>query len=108
MTDDSCAADNVNSARSIPYSLSNPSATVESCLAQCKTAGYAVCGLSYGGECYGGAALSSASSTIADSKCSMKCNGDAAQTCGGPNALDVYLSKTVSGGSGLVVRIERG
>ncbi|ORY92817.1 hypothetical protein BCR35DRAFT_349137 [Leucosporidium creatinivorum] len=92
-----CYSDNMNNVRFLPYTLSNPSSTIESCLEACKSAGYAVCALEYGGgECYAGAALSSASTVLAASKCSMTCNGDSTKTCGGPDALDVYLSTSVA------------
>ncbi|KAI5477385.1 WSC and DUF1996 domain containing protein [Pseudohyphozyma bogoriensis] len=90
-----CMADLVNSARSLPYTLTNDG-TASGCLDECAAAGYAVCGLSYHGECYGGAALSSASTVLAASKCAMTCTNDASETCGGSAALDVYLSTTVA------------
>ncbi|ORY75303.1 hypothetical protein BCR35DRAFT_292930 [Leucosporidium creatinivorum] len=93
-----CALDNINGARSLPYTLTNSAKTISGCLALCKTAGYAVCALSYMGECYGGAALSSASTTLPASSCAMACSGDSTgkTTCGGSNALDVYISKTIA------------
>jgi hypothetical protein len=96
--DSRCALDNINGARSLPYTLTNSAKTISGCLAAAKAAGYAVAALSYMGECYAGAALSSASTTLDASRCMMACSGDSTgkTTCGGSNALDVYISKTVS------------
>ncbi|GAA5847516.1 hypothetical protein JCM3766R1_005338 [Sporobolomyces carnicolor] len=88
-----CYTDLVNSARSLPNSLTgNSNFTVESCLATAKAGGYAVAGLSYYGECWAGAALSPYSSTADASRCNMACKNDATKTCGGSGVLDVYQS----------------
>lgn len=85
----------MNGGRSLPNSLS-ANATVDSCLLACQNAGFAVCGSSYYRECYGGAAISSASTTLPASSCTFKCDNNAAETCGGSGALDVYQSTVVS------------
>ncbi|GAA5966294.1 hypothetical protein JCM3765_005246 [Sporobolomyces pararoseus] len=91
-----CYSDLVNSARSLPNSLTGSSNfTVESCLSAAKASGYAVAGLSYYGECWVGAALSPYSSSVDTSKCNMPCKNDATKTCGGSSLLDVYQSNKV-------------
>ncbi|BGP45756.1 hypothetical protein JCM10450v2_001586 [Rhodotorula kratochvilovae] len=98
-----CFADLVNGGRSLPVALTGQSnSTVDGCLAAADAAGLAVAGISYYGECWAAPALSPAAGALGAAKCSMKCNGDATQTCGGSGALDVYTSttrKTVTGPS---------
>ncbi|GAA5890815.1 hypothetical protein JCM8208_003061 [Rhodotorula glutinis] len=90
-----CFADLVDAGRSLPVSLIGRSnSTVDGCLAAADAAGLAVAGLSYYGECWAAPALSPAASKLATTSCAMKCKGNSAQTCGGSNALDVYLSTT--------------
>ncbi|GAA5931862.1 uncharacterized protein JCM15063_001588 [Sporobolomyces koalae] len=90
-----CYSDLVNSARSLPNSLTSNS-TVEGCLAAAKAQGYAVAGLSYYGECYAGAAISPYSGTVDASRCNMPCKNDNTKTCGGSSVLDVYQSVQVA------------
>ncbi|KAI5475386.1 WSC and DUF1996 domain containing protein [Pseudohyphozyma bogoriensis] len=90
-----CMLDLVNSARSLPQTLSANS-TVDSCLAACDKAGLAVCGLSYYGECYGGPAISRNAAVQPASKCTYACKNNAKETCGGSGTLDVYTSTVVA------------
>jgi len=67
----------------------NAGGTIESCLTLGLQAGYSLCGLEYGGECwcskgslYGGA--------IEQKYCDMPCKGDRTELCGGGNALSLY------------------
>ncbi|KAM0753948.1 WSC-domain-containing protein [Meredithblackwellia eburnea MCA 4105] len=90
-----CFSDLVNGGRSLPNSMTG-NQTVDGCLSACDTAGYAICGLSYYGECYGASALSKASAALDSSKCTYACNNNAAETCGGSSALDVYKSTIVA------------
>ncbi|ORY19791.1 hypothetical protein BCR34DRAFT_595240 [Clohesyomyces aquaticus] len=66
--------------------------TTESCLAACKTAGFAYAGTEYGGECYCGNSFVNGGGPAPDGNtgCNMPCNGNAQETCGGPNRLNVY------------------
>ncbi|KAM0792065.1 hypothetical protein ACM66B_004770 [Microbotryomycetes sp. NB124-2] len=89
-----CYSDLINGARTLSNQLDNPTKTIQGCLSACKTKKYAICALSYGGECFAGAALSRDTKKISASVCTMKCDGDSTKTCGGPQGLDVYLSKT--------------
>ncbi|GAA6006492.1 hypothetical protein JCM10207_004950 [Rhodosporidiobolus poonsookiae] len=68
--------------------------TVDGCLAACSAAGYAICGLEYQGECYGGKSLSRWSTPISTTKCSTKCKNDATSICGGSNALTLYIANS--------------
>lgn len=65
--------------------------TVEMCAGYCITSlGYTLFGVEYGGECYCGNQLQAGSVAAPSSDCSMACDGNAAETCGGPNRLNVY------------------
>ena len=84
-----CYSDS-GSPRALTHGLTNANKTVEGALAACKTGGYSLCGIEYGGQTWGGNALSSGSSEIGYGACDMSCSGDASQLCGGPNAIDLY------------------
>jgi hypothetical protein len=62
--------------------------TVEKCAAGC--AGYAYFGLEYYYECYCGNFIGTGSTQLTADKCSFPCVGNAAQTCGGDWALNLY------------------
>lgn len=63
--------------------------TSTSCISYCQKAGFSMAGTEYAGECFCGNDLGDSSKIAAD-KCNMKCDGDAAQVCGGSLALSVY------------------
>lgn len=42
------------------------------------------------GECYCGSNLQQYAALQTDGRCDMACNGNANETCGGPNGLNVY------------------
>ncbi|GAA5993426.1 hypothetical protein JCM10908_002183 [Rhodotorula pacifica] len=77
-------------ARSLPKQLTIETKTVASCLTAAKQAGYTIAGLEYGGECWAGNKLGTASKEIDYSKCNMKCGDASDQICGGPSALSLY------------------
>ena len=87
--------------------LANPvpgsTLTVELCAAACK--GFTYMGVEYSGECYcgntlaGGSALASGGSDPTQNMCSMTCNGNANEYCGGPNRLNMYQSSPTSASS---------
>ena len=62
--------------------------TVERCAAYCKN--FAIFGVEYGRECYCGNSLNPGSVPATNTDCSFKCPGDAAETCGAGNRLDLY------------------
>lgn len=61
----------------------------ERCVSHCKSAGFALAGTEYGGQCYCGNELVG-SEKLEDSACDMVCEGDASDKCGGSWALSVY------------------
>ncbi|POY74300.1 hypothetical protein BMF94_2493 [Rhodotorula taiwanensis] len=90
-----CWSDLVSS-RSLPVGITGSSNfTIEGCLAAAAAGGYAVAGLSYYGECWAAAGLSYYSTQLDASKCTYKCRNNAAETCGGSDALDVYDSTVI-------------
>lgn len=64
--------------------------TIEVCTAACATAGYIFAGVEYGDECYCDSSLRNYAAPATDGRCSMSCQGNANETCGGPNGLNVY------------------
>ncbi|TKA82437.1 hypothetical protein B0A49_00036 [Cryomyces minteri] len=94
-----CASDLVtNSARALnETSLASVNMTVELCATFCTvTNSYAYYGLEYANQCYCGNSLASggailtATSSPANSTCSMRCAGNATEVCGGSAKLTVY------------------
>ncbi|KAJ6491059.1 WSC domain-containing protein [Mycena sanguinolenta] len=70
--------------------------TVEACTSACKTAGFALAGLEFGGECWCDSFLQG-TKQFADSQCAqMTCSGNSAETCGGPDRLQVYLDTSAA------------
>ncbi|KAJ7309323.1 hypothetical protein DFH08DRAFT_486162 [Mycena albidolilacea] len=64
--------------------------TAEACTSACKTAGFALAGLEFGGECWCDSFLHG-TLQFEDSQCAqMACSGNSAQTCGGPDRLQVF------------------
>ncbi|CCA72850.1 hypothetical protein PIIN_06786 [Serendipita indica DSM 11827] len=96
-TSQGCYVDSV-AQRSLPVAMAvsgGPAAmTVESCLDACGTNGYTYAGTEYGGECYCGSSI--AAGKAEDGRCSMSCNGNPAEICGGPNGLSLYILTTSS------------
>lgn len=59
------------------------------CVDYCEAKGFSVAGTEYGGECFCDSALDGAVK-IDESRCSMVCEGDGQQICGGSMALSIY------------------
>ncbi|CZR66188.1 related to beta-1,3 exoglucanase [Phialocephala subalpina] len=72
--------------------LSTTNLTIETCLYACKDAGFPIAGVEYGQECYCGVVLGNGTLPISSSSCNMPCTGDSTETCGGPNALNLYVA----------------
>ncbi|KAG8970892.1 hypothetical protein FRC05_011660 [Tulasnella sp. 425] len=76
--------------------LSDPAMTVEKCSAFCQSKGFTLAGLEYGQECWCDNTFENGTSAAQikanDPGCSMKCNGNGSQTCGGSWYLTVYKS----------------
>jgi hypothetical protein len=81
--------------RALPNQQSVGVETVGACLDVCEGA-YTFAGLEYGGECWCGNALSAGSAKEEDATCSMVCNGNQTEYCGGPVLLTVYERKVAS------------
>ncbi|KAJ3069113.1 hypothetical protein HDU98_007813 [Podochytrium sp. JEL0797] len=64
------------------------SVTAQVCVAQCQAQGFAVAGMEYASQCFCGMSLPA----YLSSACTMACQGDATQICGGPGSLTVYTS----------------
>ncbi|AEO65393.1 uncharacterized protein THITE_2112326 [Thermothielavioides terrestris NRRL 8126] len=88
-TSQGCFVDNANNQRLLSgASYADDGMTVESCAAFCTKFKYF--GVEYGRECYCDNSLSA--TATADSDCAMPCAGDADETCGNGNRLNVYLN----------------
>ncbi|KAF4631590.1 hypothetical protein G7Y89_g6540 [Cudoniella acicularis] len=82
------------------YTIPGASMTVEACTAACKTAGYPLAGVEYSDECYCGNTISNSNVLSTDGGCTMTCNGNTAEICGGPNRINIYsISGASSSGS---------
>lgn len=78
-------------------STSGSSMTTATCLAFCQTKGFQYAGLEYGQECYCGAALTNgASLSVTSNQCNMACAADSTATCGGPNAVQLYVNPSLA------------
>ncbi|KAL8280266.1 hypothetical protein RQP46_007380 [Phenoliferia psychrophenolica] len=84
----SCLTD--SSARVLSNALSNPAGTATACLKACNAAGFAFCGIEYGGECWGGDTLSA---TTPSTQCNMACTNEDQYLCG---AIDYVTNLTKS------------
>ena len=85
-----CYNDSVVS-RTLPNPIygQNDVMTVELCEISCKNAGYTFSGVEYGGECYCDNSINNYGAPASDG-CTMACHGNAAQTCGGPDRVNIY------------------
>lgn len=63
--------------------------TIENCLDACLALGYPLAGTEFGAECYCGLAFGLDGAPATDG-CTMACNGDHSELCGGPNRLNAY------------------
>jgi hypothetical protein len=76
--------------------------TIAACTSACQAAGYILAGCEYAGECWCGNTFANGGTVApptADglSGCSMQCNGNLSEYCGGGNRLDVYnFNNTIS------------
>jgi hypothetical protein len=75
--------------------IGNHEVTNSKCIAYCGAAGFSMAGTEYGGQCFCGDQLNG-SSKLAESECSMPCEGDASETCGGSMTLSVYTSNSTT------------
>ncbi|OAF57262.1 hypothetical protein VC83_04669 [Pseudogymnoascus destructans] len=99
-----CYTDNV-AARSLPQGVAvagNAAMTITLCLTACQAAGYRIAGLEYASQCYCGNAFANGGALAPDgnAQCNMPCDGNPAETCGGPDRLNVFFHSGSSGDSG--------
>ena len=74
--------------------------TVETCIGSCYRAGYAYAALEYGSQCFCASGLSNGASLSAtSSQCNMPCAGNRYETCGGPNAVQLYKTTRIKASS---------
>ncbi|MCJ1352419.1 MAG: hypothetical protein MMC33_002403 [Icmadophila ericetorum] len=66
--------------------------TTELCLQTCKDQNYPLAGTEFASQCFCGVILGNGSAPAAASSCSMACNGNSSETCGGPNFLNLYAA----------------
>lgn len=91
-----CFSDNLNARALTGVTFANighREVTNTKCIAYCESKGFSLAGTEYAGECFCGNELKG-SSSIAESKCDMLCEGDSSETCGGSLALSVYTKST--------------
>ncbi|KAL7410783.1 glycosyl hydrolase family 71-domain-containing protein [Mrakia frigida] len=70
-------------------STTSSTMTVESCQTFCKNAGYTLAGVEDYTQCWCGNSLNSGAGITATG-CTAPCGGNAAQTCGGNNVMNLY------------------
>ncbi|OCL01795.1 WSC-domain-containing protein [Glonium stellatum] len=78
--------------RTLANNIQTGTLTVEICLADCQAAGYALAGVEYGQECHCGNSFDNGGGPAPDGSigCSMACNGNATEICGGSQRLSMY------------------
>ncbi|GAA5890846.1 hypothetical protein JCM6882_008833 [Rhodosporidiobolus microsporus] len=81
-----CYSDLVNG-RALPNGLSTKARTVEACLDACESANYALCGVEYHGECWGGNTLGAGSTVQGAKACGLTCWDNDKQICGGQGGV---------------------
>jgi hypothetical protein len=93
----SCYTDSVQ-ARTLTGSVytSANSMTQESCVGYCTSLSYGYAGVEYSGECYCSNYIASTGLPAAISDCSMGCNGNATESCGGPNRLNLFYNNATA------------
>jgi hypothetical protein len=94
-----CYADQLGNSRAltgIKFANVGSSMTTSKCIAYCSSKGYSIAGTEFGGQCFCDNKFQTAATKLDASKCAMKCQGDATQTCGGSNALTVYTKPGTS------------
>ncbi|KAL3608668.1 hypothetical protein FPOAC2_03674 [Fusarium poae] len=78
------------SGRALPNGRGVDSPTVAECVDACSSGNFVYAGVEYGGECYCGNSFTDGSVPAPIADCSMLCNGNSSEYCGGPNRLNVY------------------
>ncbi|KAF7712666.1 Endochitinase-like family protein [Penicillium ucsense] len=84
-----CYSDST-SARALNTSVLNPGGTVETCQSTCEAQGFTYSGMEYGAQCFCGTAILNNAAAIDPSNCNIACPQNAAEVCGGSNAISMY------------------
>ncbi|KAK6337179.1 hypothetical protein TWF718_009962 [Orbilia javanica] len=88
-----CYIDGI-SGKALRYQYANDSLTPSVCADICSSHGYSYYGVEYSRECYCDNTLNSASFQVLSEECDMTCAGDATQTCGGRDRINIYTFDT--------------
>ncbi|KAJ5484197.1 hypothetical protein N7539_005993 [Penicillium diatomitis] len=89
-----CYSDST-SARALNTSVLNPGGTVETCQSTCEAQGFTYSGMEYGAQCFCGTAILNNAAVIDPSNCNIACPQNAAEVCGGSNAISMYAAVPV-------------
>lgn len=78
-------------------STSNNQMSVETCASFCSGAGFKYMGVEYGRECYcnNGGPINGAVVAASEADCSMTCQGNNTEWCGGRSRINIYKSVTL-------------
>ncbi|PVF98143.1 WSC-domain-containing protein [Serendipita vermifera] len=86
-----CWSDNVDHVRALEHNAGGANdMTPSKCQDTCEAAGFSLAGVEYGRECYCGNTIMGNNRPNAGI-CTMSCAGDSTQTCGGPDALNIFV-----------------
>ncbi|KAM3508392.1 hypothetical protein MY10362_001195 [Beauveria mimosiformis] len=75
------------------FSVPSSNMTASQCMSACDIQGLSLSGLEYGGECFCGNETKNYARAAAFGGCSMTCNGNRTELCGGSNRLNLYRNK---------------
>ncbi|KAG8773794.1 hypothetical protein FRC20_004612 [Serendipita sp. 405] len=85
-----CWTDNVSGQPALYHSFGDGWTSPAKCQSRCGALGYNLAGVGSGSICSCGNTIFG-SNTPSSSNCTMPCSADASQTCGGPNAIQIYV-----------------
>jgi len=78
--------------------------TIATCIDFCSNNAFAFAGLEYTRECYCANYISTFSTHLSDSACTLPCAGNSSQICGGALRLSVYQKQSSTKGAGTKVK----
>ncbi|KAJ0378244.1 hypothetical protein COL26b_003404 [Colletotrichum chrysophilum] len=85
-----CWTDDAANGRTFGDLYASDDMTVKKCADWAISKGYLNFGIEYSRECWAGNSVNPLATSAGSSTCNMKCMGDATESCGGPNRLDLY------------------
>ncbi|KAG8829858.1 hypothetical protein FRC17_005894 [Serendipita sp. 399] len=65
--------------------------TPEKCQVLCENVGFSLAGVEFARECFCGNTITGNNRPSSGGTCSMRCTGDSNKTCGGPDAINIYV-----------------